>query len=425
MTVRRRLMLAPDTQVTCTDTELIIKGPRGDAIIARSADTRAADATSTPNHCGVRELATTASQVDVARRLWARGLSSVTVSDGDRLLYRLHPRRLPPPGHRRQVGPLVLDACALVTAGPSWRGAPGVAVDRSHWWLSAPDAWADVEIIDDGILTGIRALATSDTTAAGDVGELALDLGWAGLAHPPDAAAPAWWDLPARLLHAATRRYGEDSRVGRRQTSPAGRVPTRAAGTGDPTGVPAFDEVVGRRRSTRDFDPDRTLTREQVADLLTRAMTPRPDGNRTYPGAGAASELELVLVVNRVSGLARGIHRFDAGTATLEPLDGADGAIATERLLDLARSAMSADAPPLLLCVVAHFERLMPSYDTLGYSLILKDTGVLLAHLHLTATRLGLASCVIGGGNTHVLGGALGWDPWRMASVGEIAVGLA
>ena len=55
--------------------------------------------------------------------------------------------------------------------------------------------------------------------------------------------------------------------------------------------------------------------------------------------------------------------------------------------------------PQILFTIAARFNRIAWKYSAIAYSLILKDVGVLLQTLYLTATDLGLGGCAIGTSN--------------------------
>src|SRR5262249_21367386 len=119
---------------------------------------------------------------------------------------------------------------------------------------------------------------------------------------------------------------------------------------------------------------------------------------RPYPSGGASYELELYLAVNACEGLARGFYHYDAGAHALTAIDVRPQDL--QSLLTGAAAAMAAAAPPqILITIAARFGRVSWKYSSLAYSLVLKDCGVLLQTLYLTATDLGLGGCAIGSMN--------------------------
>ena len=81
-----------------------------------------------------------------------------------------------------------------------------------------------------------------------------------------------------------------------------------------------------------------------------------------------------------------------------------------------AQAALAVDEPPpAVLCLVAELQRTLSRYVG-GMSLILRDSGALMATICLVATALGLASCPIGIGGESA---ALGCTPGQVPRVGR------
>jgi SagB-type dehydrogenase family enzyme len=116
---------------------------------------------------------------------------------------------------------------------------------------------------------------------------------------------------------------------------------------------------------------------------------------RPYPSGGGSYELELYLAVDNCAGLGRGFFHYDAGEHALVAVDVDPHAV--DALLRHAQFAMNAAAlPQIVITLVARFGRISWKYSSLAYSLILKDTGVLMQTLYLMATDMGLGGCAIG-----------------------------
>jgi SagB-type dehydrogenase family enzyme len=79
-------------------------------------------------------------------------------------------------------------------------------------------------------------------------------------------------------------------------------------------------------------------------------------------------------------------------------------------------------APDIVFTLAARIQRVSWKYQSIAYSLILKNTGVLYQQMYLVATALGLAPCAIGAGDTQVFAQASGLDFTRESSVGEFAL---
>jgi SagB-type dehydrogenase family enzyme len=87
------------------------------------------------------------------------------------------------------------------------------------------------------------------------------------------------------------------------------------------------------------------------------------------------------------------------------------------------RSMGKSQPPDVLLCIAARFGRVNWKYESIAYSLILKNVGVLMQTLYLAATALRLAPCALGCGNSQDFLLATGSRPFEEESVGEFALG--
>ena len=194
--------------------------------------------------------------------------------------------------------------------------------------------------------------------------------------------------------------------------------------------------LMRRRHSVRTFDDRRPITLAELAGLLDIARVSAQweskadfDGgptvsyaHRPYPSGGASYELELYLAVNACEGLARGFYHYDAGAHALTAIDVKPQDL--QSLLTGAAGAMGAAAPPqILITFAARFGRVSWKYSSLAYSLILKESGVLMQTLYLMAADLGLGGCAIGSMNIDLFARMTGLEFYVEGPVGQFALG--
>ncbi len=197
-------------------------------------------------------------------------------------------------------------------------------------------------------------------------------------------------------------------------------------------------KLLRERRSTRDFDDRRPITLAELAQfldatarVLSELKTPLdPEGGgpvltytmRPYPSAGASYELELYLAVDKCEGLARGFYHYDAGGHALVHIDVRSQEF--DALLKGAQLAMEAPAAPqILITIAARFGRISWKYSSIAYGLILRDVGVLIQTLYLTATDMGLGGCAIGSTNIELFAKMTGIEFHVEGAVGQFAIG--
>jgi SagB-type dehydrogenase family enzyme len=201
---------------------------------------------------------------------------------------------------------------------------------------------------------------------------------------------------------------------------------------------PPFVQVAERRRSVREYGCE-PITVQQLGEFLYRVgrVTKRyqhrfevPRGpvtmefaTRPYPSAGALYELEIYPLVQHCGGL-------DPGTYHYDPLDHRLNRVSadqqhTEKLW--AGAAFDAQIRSsnlqVLLILAARFPRISWKYSSLAYSEILKDVGVLMHSMYLTATAMNLAPCALGAGDSDAFAKAIGSDYYAETSVGEFLLG--
>jgi SagB-type dehydrogenase family enzyme len=195
---------------------------------------------------------------------------------------------------------------------------------------------------------------------------------------------------------------------------------------------PSFTRVLESRRSVRTHDNAAPITAAQLGELLFRALRHRRppqqggDGqqfcDRPYPSAGGSGELEVYPLVTACEGIEPGLWHYESDGHALRKV--AEPGPGTAALLGVARSAglMNTD-PQVVLIVAARFGRVGWKYESIAYSLILKDVGVLYQTIYLVAAAMGLAVCGLGGGDAADFAAASGIDYFREGSVGEILLG--
>jgi SagB-type dehydrogenase family enzyme len=220
---------------------------------------------------------------------------------------------------------------------------------------------------------------------------------------------------------------------------PGKKIDLGEVSAGPPPAPSRVAALLRERHSTRDFDDGRPITLAELARFLDAtarvlAKSERSDygdggpvvgyATRPYPSAGASYALELYLAVDNCDGLVRGFYHYDADEHALVPIDAR--AEDLDALLAGAAFAMgAAAAPQVLITIAARFGRVSWKYSALAYELILKDVGVLMQTLYLTATDTGLGACAIGTANIDLFAKMTGIEFHVEGAVGQFAIGRA
>jgi oxazoline/thiazoline dehydrogenase len=196
---------------------------------------------------------------------------------------------------------------------------------------------------------------------------------------------------------------------------------------------PPYAEIAGRRRSLRAYSEE-ALTIEQLGIFLHRAARIQAVSSdnggevalskRPHPSGGGLHELEIYPIVARCDGLQPAMYHYDALGHRLGLVAPMDQNL--RMILHMAwLAAGRASQPQVLLAITARFRRVQWKYQTLAYSLILKDVGALYQSMYTSATVMGLAPCALGGGLVDPFCAAAGLDPYEESPVGEFLLGRA
>jgi SagB-type dehydrogenase family enzyme len=219
---------------------------------------------------------------------------------------------------------------------------------------------------------------------------------------------------------------------------PGAKIELPEPSTSPPDAISPFTRLMHERHSTRGFDDGNPITLAELSQLLDstariqskwqNTIDQGDEGpvidytSRPYPAAGSSYELELYLTVNNCTGLERGFYHYDADLHALVPIGARPHDI--ELQLSSAEFAMDAPgAPQILITMAARFDRLSWKYSSIAYSLILKDVGVLIQTLYLTATDIGLGGCAIGSNNIDLFAKMTGIEFHVEGPVGQFALG--
>jgi len=245
-----------------------------------------------------------------------------------------------------------------------------------------------------------------------------------------------WWG-PAAMFHRAGRWAGEDAAAA---TEAAGL--STAVGLRTNLGVPppatvercgaaerlplprdepeAFDELLLRRTTCRNFDVERALAQPLLARMLQRVFAAqaqwRMDDDTVFfkkgsPSGGGLHPTEAYLIVQRVEGLAPGLYHYHPVEHALEPMQAPDLPIRDLALKAVAGQHWFADAP-VLVVMAARFARCFWKYrrHPKAYRAVTMDAGHLSQTLYLSATDLGLGAFVTCAINEEDIERAFGFD---------------
>lgn len=193
---------------------------------------------------------------------------------------------------------------------------------------------------------------------------------------------------------------------------------------------PSLTAVSEARRSRREHDHHRPITLDQLSELLYRVArvrgVRRAGGteavDRPVPAGGALHEVEVFVASQHCAGLDPGLWWYDGHEHRLAQLAGSSREL--ERLVGFAaRATLQEEPPQVLLQFAARPARLLTKYESIGYALMAKHTGVLMHAVYLAAEAMGLATCGVGAGDGSAFAAASGRGPGELATIGEMTLG--
>ncbi|WP_161512821.1 SagB family peptide dehydrogenase [Actinomyces howellii] len=390
------------------------------------------------------ELASSCHQetTNILARLIAYGWTKIDVPVGDRGMLCLTPREVPAAtfSTTNYESTCTLSKFAVVTQ------------EDREWTIELPHSWCDVMISDIAVVDAILEVGAS--TSVVDLSHRihrSLFM-WAGLLVDPAKEVAtlmsAQWSPHELWFHSKTRRFGRQRDYGGTfwaadRFDPPPFQP-KPSGSSDVVQLDSFDEetarlsfgtlydVAERRKSHRKHDDANPIHRRQLSEFLYRTMRVRAlhveDGfeyaNKPYPSGGSAYETETYLLVRLVEGVPPGLWRYDSQAHALVCVR---SGIRNEHVQALLRSVTKSSTedtqPQAVVFLAPRFSRIMWKYEQIGYSVMVKNVGVVMAMMSLVATDMGLACCAIGSGDSDSFNRAIGVDPLECSSVGEMTLG--
>lgn len=355
----------------------------------------------------------------------------------------------------------------LARAAPAFEAAMGVRLsryacirpDNGDWIVEGPftalvlrlHSPTDAQLIS-GLSQAVRYGRCAEAMSAAQTALLLPALCEAGLLVAADAAEGAdgemvAWDHHDLMFHTRSRMgrherpFGGTYRGKGRTPMPRAMPETPPAKSYD-IGLfkPDLDalrrcdkplaEVMEQRSSRRQFG-DPVLSCDQLGEFLFRACGTRritSDASgweaqwKPYPAGGAIHELEIYLLIKSCGDIAQGLYHYNAVDHRLGLVHAGDAA--TEHIMQSAYHMMArSDVPHVMIMIAARFDRVFWKYESMAYSLVLKNVGVLLQTMYLSAEAMELAACALGGGNSDLFAKLSGRPYLREGLVGELALG--
>lgn len=268
--------------------------------------------------------------------------------------------------------------------------------------------------------------------------------------HRDESLRGAHWHPLAATLHAFTR-WDDADAVKNMQDSGTetaaemrevlGPPPAEADAVGDAVSrIPlarmagnAFDALLARRTTCRNFDPARELPQALFAQLMQRVFAAQAEVRvgedtaflkKNSPSGGGLHPTEAYLLVQHVEGIAPGLYHYHATAHALEPLPAPALPLREFLMQAVAQQHWFADAH-VAVVLVPRFDRTFWKYrrHMKGYRVVALEAGHLSQTLYLAATEAGLGAFITAAINEKPLEQALGLDPLREGALAVCGFG--
>ncbi|MEO0271214.1 MAG: SagB/ThcOx family dehydrogenase [candidate division WOR-3 bacterium] len=150
-----------------------------------------------------------------------------------------------------------------------------------------------------------------------------------------------------------------------------------------------FIKVLEKRRTVREFDPDKEITLKEISTLLwaTYGITDKNYGLKTSPSAGARYPLEIFFCNKE------GFFRYIPEENSILKVKDID---IREKLSHYAYEQDFIKDAPTVFVIAADFKRTTSRYGKRGERYVYIDLGHAAQNLLLCATYLGLGACPVG-----------------------------
>ena len=210
------------------------------------------------------------------------------------------------------------------------------------------------------------------------------------------------------------------------------RVPAHERIALPPPAATPVDELLARRATCRNFDPQKFVEKSTFAHILQRVFGAQEykihaDNvviKRTSPSGGGLHPTEAYVVAQRVEGVAPGLYHYHPLDHALEPLPPpAQGLSAFVRIM-VAAQKYFLDAP-VFVVLATRFPRTFWKYrnHTKAYRATIFDAGHLSQTLYVSATEFGLGAFITAAINEVDIERALGLDPLQESPLAVLGFG--
>lgn len=196
----------------------------------------------------------------------------------------------------------------------------------------------------------------------------------------------------------------------------------------------AFNDLLSKRKTCRNFDPEQSISAEDLATMLHRVwgaigtleLAPGAVAvKKNSPAGGGLHATEAYVLVQRAEGLAPGIYHYLSMQHALELMHTHTRTEMRELMYRCAAGQEWFQDVPVMVVMAARFDRLFWKYrrHTKAWRVVHLDVGHLSQTMYLSAADLGLGAFVTAAISDHVIEKALGLQTLKEGAIAIVGFG--
>jgi len=198
--------------------------------------------------------------------------------------------------------------------------------------------------------------------------------------------------------------------------------------------ITAFDSLLARRKTCRNFDPGQEISSEDLSTMLHRVwgaigtleLAPGAVAvKKNSPAGGGLHATEAYVLVQRAEGIEPGIYHYLSMRNALEPMQHFSQEYMRELMYRCVAGQHWFQDVPVMVVMAARFDRLFWKYrrHTKAWRVVHLDVGHLSQTMYLSAADLGLGAFVTAAINDHVVEKALGLQTLKEGAIAIVGFG--
>lgn len=169
----------------------------------------------------------------------------------------------------------------------------------------------------------------------------------------------------------------------------------------------SFSDIMNARKTTRRFNPEKSVTLEELSTLLY-SMQGKTHGNkRSVPSARSVYPLEIYIITNNVKGLDNGLYKLDIDKFKLLKLKSAD---LKNEITEACSGQSVIENSQVRIIITVTWKRLTDSMGESSRKWGIFEAGLASQNSYLAAAAMELNTVPVGGMDSEKVAKVIGVD---------------